>query len=170
MRETKILAVDPGSREMGVALFKNDELLYYGVKNIRAQQSYLKKEAKAERIINLLIEEYRPEILAINQPRIVQTGAELLGAVTREIKCAAKKEKLITYERASKVVRQFICGQGKATRLEASKRIAARYPELSRYIDRRSKWEELYYGKMFAAIAVGLACYYDRPEGQTPSK
>ncbi len=159
MRGNRILAIDPGTREIGVAVLEGEELLYYGVKGVRMRKTSTEVQKEAARIIHHLITDYQPQVLAINQPLILQQSAERLALVIREIKRTARGENLVVYEYAPKIVRQFICGAAKATKRETARQVAVRYPELIRYANGKSKWEEMYYARMFGAVAVGIACY-----------
>jgi len=156
---TKILAIDPGTREIGVALLEGEDLLYYGVKSIRNRKRPQQVLNDAANIIGRLIDIYNPSVLAIEKMFLIQKSASLLIVVADEIKATAQAAGLSVYEYAPTTVRKLICQTGKATKRAAAHIIADRYVELARYLKGRSKWEELYYANMFDAIAVGLACY-----------
>jgi Holliday junction resolvasome RuvABC endonuclease subunit len=73
---TKILAIDPGTKEMGIALlerfgvsgssdYKNGgKLVYHGVKVIPIEKSPNEKLKEGREIILRLIKDYKPNILA----------------------------------------------------------------------------------------------------------
>jgi crossover junction endodeoxyribonuclease RuvC len=155
----QILAIDPGTREIGVAVLEGEALVYYGVKTIRNRKRPQQVLQKAARIVKRLIEDYQPSILAIEKMFLIQKNASLLIVVADEIKATAQAAGLAVYEYAPTTVRKRICQTGKATKRAAAGIIAGRYTELIRYLKGRSKWEELYYANMFDAIAVGLTCY-----------
>lgn len=161
MKGRRILSIDPGTREMGVAVLADGELVYYAVKTNRTRKTVQETCDGADSIVKWLVKEYRPDVLAIRQPLIIQQSAEALATVIREIKQTAQREGLVVCEYAPKTVRQFICGSTKATKRQAAERIAARYGELHRYLEHRSKWEELYYSKLFEAVGVGLTCHFN---------
>ena len=156
--QTKILAIDPGTREIGVAVLSAGELLYYGVKTIRRGGSASKILSQARQVILRLIADYQPQYLAIERMFLIHRSAALLNVTADEIKVVAKEQGLAIYEYAPTVVRKIICQTGKATKKQAAEIIAGQYPELARYLEQRSKWETLYYANMFDAIAVGLCC------------
>lgn len=155
----KILAIDPGTREIGVALLEGEDLLYYGVKSIRNRKRPQQVLQEAAHIIGRLIDTYNPSVLAIEKMFLIQKSGSLLIVVADEIKATARAAGLSVYEYAPTTVRKLICQTGKATKRATARIIADRYVELARYFKGRSKWEELYYANMFDAIAVGLACY-----------
>jgi crossover junction endodeoxyribonuclease RuvC len=158
-KHTKILAIDPGTREIGVAVLEGEALVYYGVKTIRNRKRPQQVLGEASRIVKRLIEDYQPSVLAIEKMFLIQKNASLLIVVADEIKATAQAVGLAVYEYSPTTVRKRICQTGKATKRAVAGIIASRYLELARYLKGKSKWEELYYANMFDAIAVGLACY-----------
>lgn len=151
------LAIDPGTREIGVAVLCDLELLYFGVKSIRWRQSPQSVLGEANKIVIDLIEKYQPAVLAIEKTFMIHKSAALLNVVADEIKATARQHDLIVREYTPTDVRKRICQTGKATKRRAAEVVVSRYPELARFFHQRTKWEELYYANMFDAVAVGLA-------------
>lgn len=165
-KRTKILAIDPGTRELGVAILEGEELIYYGVKTVQRRTTPQEVLGEITRIIKQLIDRYAPSILAIEKVISIQRNSSLLIVATDQIKAAARREELVVYEYEPKVIRKFICQTGKATKREVAKHLARKYYELSQYLNRKSKWEQLYYAKLFDAISVGLICCTQLTDGQ----
>lgn len=166
MKENRVLAINPGTGEIGAAVLADTELLYYGVKILRARKPAPSVCSGAARITHRLITAYQPQAIALIRPLVIHPGGKRLVAVIREIKRLAQDEGVAVYEYAPKTIRQFICGSKRATRGDLARVTAARYPELSLYAKDRSIWEEMYYARMFMAVAAGLADYYNRgPDG-----
>jgi len=159
IKGARILAIDPGSRELGVAVLEGEDLLYYGVKTVRKRTTPQEMLQEITWSIKQLIDYYVPSILAIEKVFLIQKNACLLIVATEQIKAAARKEELAVYEYEPKVIRRLVCQTGKATKREVARHLTRKYYELSRYLNRKSRWEQLYYAKMFDAIAVGLICY-----------
>lgn len=170
MNETRILAINPGTKELGVAVLAAADLLYYAVKilKVRAPDSGITSEAA--RIISQLITAYQPQAVVLIRPLVIQTGGERLVAVIREVKRLAQSEGLPVYEYAPKTIRQFVCGSKRPTRGEIARAVAARYPELCQYAKDKSLWEEMYYARMFLAVAAGLAAYYNTGIKNSPRR
>ena len=160
-----ILAIDPGTRELGVAILEGAALRYYGVKTIHARRTVQQLLRQVTGVIKHLIDEYRPDVLAIEKPIVIQKSAALAAVVADEIKLTARRERLSVHEYTPAAVRQFICGAGKATKSNTAKAIAGRFFELARYQKNRSHTELLYYAHMFDAIALGLTCNHDITNG-----
>lgn len=165
-KRTKILAIDPGTRELGVAILEGEDLLFYGVKSVQKRRNPEEVLGEISRIIKQLIDFYAPSILAIEKVISIQKNASLLIVATDQIKAAARKEELVVNEYEPKLIRRFICQTGKATKREVANHLARKYYELSQYADRKSRWEQLYYAKMFDAIAVGLICSIELADSQ----
>ncbi len=62
---TKILAIDPGTKEMGVAFLEGEKLVYHGVKVISGDKSLNEKLKKGRGIILRSIRDYKPHVLVI---------------------------------------------------------------------------------------------------------
>lgn len=161
IKQTTILAIDPGTRQLGVAVFSGEELLYYAVKTIRRRGSASEILRQVRQVVSRLIADYKPQSLAIEKMFLIQKSAALLNVTADEIKAVAKAEGLAIYEYAPTVVRKIICNTGRATKKEAAKVIVSMYPELTRFLQQRTKWEELYYANMFDAVGVGLAAHME---------
>lgn len=159
MNGPRILAVDPGRSTLGVAVFEGTSLRYYAVKTLRVPGTPEDVRRAVARVIHALITIYRPTHLAIEQPLVVQRRAELLAHVIGTLKSTSRRHGLIVSEHSPLAVRGFICTGAKPTKREVARRLAAHYPELGRYISPQSRWAELYYERMFGAVAVGLVAY-----------
>ena len=164
IRPVKILAIDPGTRHLGVAVLEGSDLIYATVKNVKDQPKTPKdKVCKIEKIIARLIATYRPDILAIEKTLTVQLkSSPLITPLTRAIKKQARSKKLKVLEYAPKVVRQFICQDGKATKMKAAEIIVNKfYPWLRPYLEkdlRKKWWEGKYWLSMFNAVGLALTC------------
>src|SRR4051794_26848050 len=91
-----ILAIAPGTRELGVAVFGGGSLLrHYGVKNIDPKVKKLIGAPKAAvRMIERMINQYQPDVLVIRQPLVVHQRALLLALVIRAIKALATERSI----------------------------------------------------------------------------
>jgi Holliday junction resolvasome RuvABC endonuclease subunit len=168
MNGPRTLAVDPGRSMIGVAVFEGADLHYYAVKKLRVPGTPSAVRRAATHVLKSLIATYRPTHLAIEQPLIVQQRAELLAHVISALKSTARQQGLTVSEYAPQAVRRFICMSNKPTKREVAQRLAARYPELDRYISQQNRWAELYYERMFGAVAVGLVAHalFEQADGK----
>ena len=163
-----ILAIDPGTRELGFAVLAGEELLYYGVKTVTNRKSPSQVLEIVSGFIKKLIESYNPSILAIEKMFVTQKNSALLAVVAEQVKALAREYGLLIFEYAPSSLRKRLCQTGRATKREAARILSLRYSELARYYNRTRMWEQDYYANLFDAIAVGVTCRQDfKQQGET---
>lgn len=151
-----ILAIDPGTKEVGVAVLAGPELCYYAVKTIKRRRPPRALLAETSNFLSRLIQDYRPETLAIEKTFLFQKSAALLSVAAAEMKQVARDRGIAVYEYAPVEVRRLICQGETVTKRETALRIVRRFPELARYLNQPTRWGDLYWANMFDAVAVGL--------------
>lgn len=159
---SKILAIDPGTREMGIAFLDDGKLIYYGVKAIKKKKSPQETLKEGRKVILRLINELKPQYLAVEKTFFAKNQSmSLLNAFVNEIGVVGKRKGLRVISYAPNTVKKFTCGDGRASKEEVAKIIVSKYPELKAYIRQDRKWKERYHQNMFDAVAVGLCCWKD---------
>lgn len=161
-----ILAVDPGTREMGVAVLRGGELLFYGVKTVTNRKNPIIVLETISGYIRNLLKKYHPTYLAIEKMFVTQKNSALLVVVAEQVKALAKEAELPIYEYAPTTVRKRLCQSGRATKRETAEVLSIRFPELKRYYHRTKAWERDYYSNLFDAVAVGVVCQEDLTENK----
>lgn len=159
-----ILAIDPGTKELGVALFQGCELCYFGVKTIKQKPSEQAVLQEMIRLVMALIRHYKPQVLAIEKTDHLQYRTALLHLVAATLKSTAQEQGLTVYEYDPAMVRRRICQRQDASKQRTAKRLAAFYPELNQYRQPGSRWKELYWAHLFDAVALGLVCWWQLRE------
>lgn len=154
-----ILAIDPGTKEIGVAVLSGRELCYYAVKTIKRRQPPQALLAEISGYVAGLIQKHRPQTLAIEKTYLLQQSAALLCVAAAEIKQTARQHGLVVYEYAPAEVRQWLSQRARATKRETARRVVERCPDLARYLKQPTQWGELYWAHMLDAVAVGLRCW-----------
>jgi len=154
----RILAIDPGTKEIGIAVLDGAELVYYAVKTIRDRATAQRILQQVAAMAADLISTYTPKLVAIEKMFVIQKSAALLSVAAEEIKSVARASGLPVLEFAPTTIRKYLCDAGGATKRDVAKMIAVRYPALARYLNTRNKWDEKYYANIFDAVAVGLMC------------
>lgn len=165
----RILAVDPGSRYMGIAFLIGSDLVRADVENLRKPgMRSVEIAKKAEQVLSRWITRYQPDVLAIESPFFAQSKRSLhVQRLIRTITAVGRRERLIVRPIVPTIARRFICTQGRATRLATAQAIASDYPWLQPDYQKeanRSWWKQRYWTSMFDAIAVGLTCNGKRPD------
>lgn len=153
-KQPVILGIDPGARQIGVAIFNGNELLYYGVKTVK--KSGLRKTAfvALEKIITQLMDEYETDCFALEKVVSVQQRNSVVEAVSWQIKAIAQKHHYRFKEYSPSFVRETICGKTKATRDETYRILTDQYPELRRYLSATRIWQKAYFAHLFDAVAT----------------
>jgi Holliday junction resolvasome RuvABC endonuclease subunit len=155
-RNKRILAIDPGSREMGLAVLDGTDLIYHGVKSLKKFRPEENLKQTVKDILTRLIIEYGVKVLAVENGMVSQIASPLFQAVFEAIREVAKQKRLKLTTYSPNTVRKFVCRDGKATKRRTARIIADRYPELEIYLEQNYRWKELYWLNAFDAIAVGL--------------
>lgn len=152
----RILAVDPGTRYLGVAIMEDDEPIYYAVKTIKINQVDSKRLDEAKTIIQKLIDIYRPEILVIEKPKPHWSKqSELLNKIIKAIQDVAKNNKMGIKKFSPKEIRKIICGNAKATKNEMLDVLLQQYPKLQIILKSR-QIKDRYWNHLFDAMILGL--------------
>jgi crossover junction endodeoxyribonuclease RuvC len=160
LKHTRILAIDPGIREMGVALLQDKELIYHGVETINKQLSPHEKLKEGRKIVLRLITDFKPRILAYEKTFIGRNKrAALLNVFSEEIEAIGKRKGLQVVSFAPNTVKKFICGNGHAGKKEVARVIISMFPELKVYLTQDRAWKENFHYNRFDACALALVTH-----------
>jgi crossover junction endodeoxyribonuclease RuvC len=159
MRKTnRTLAIDPGTREMGVAVFENDRLIYHGVEvfpRLLSPQDQLKLIRTA---VARLIHDFRPDVVVLEKTFMGKSRcAVLLSALGDQIAALGRHRGTTVASLAPNAVKKAVAGYGWATKAEVAKAVAGRYPKLKAYLPPGRKWKLQRHYNMFDAVALGVA-------------
>lgn len=155
--KNKFVAIDPGTKEMGIAFFEGEELIYHSVKVIKNRTSPNDILQEGRLTIQRIIRDFEPSILVIEKTFVAHNrNAALLNVLAEEIKSIAKRKGLSIREIAPSTVKKHICGNGGASKEEVAKAIVSKYPELKVYITNERKWKKQFHENMFDAVALGV--------------
>lgn len=152
----KILAINPGTRYIGTAVFEGPELLDWAVKV--AQGKFCKE--KRQRILQVLrdfIDRNEPDILAIKKLHRSRSSANLNTLVGR-IKQTAKRKGLKIYQYPIKDVEGFFIPEGKKNKNKLAQIMTWKYPELVHEFNKEEQNKNHYHIRMFEAVALGAMC------------
>ncbi len=156
-KSQKILAIDPGTRNIGVAFLEGTELIYFGVKTIRQKKSSAEVLQEGKKIIHRPIKDFKPTTLVVEKTFFPNNRNSItLNTLAKEIQKIGKSHRLKVLVIAANTVRKNICGNGLASKNEVAKVVVARFPELKPYLTSDRRWKEKFHRNMFDAIALGL--------------
>jgi len=157
-KQHTILAIDPGTRELGFAVLDGDRLLYHGVKTIESQDSPRARLDASRKLVARMFRDFGPGVLAIERTFFSKNrNASLLNVLDDEIVAMAKRRKVKVVRLAASTVKKAVTGNGHATKREVAEAVIDRYPDLRAYFLNGRKWVRKYQANMFDAVAIGLA-------------
>lgn len=149
-----ILAIAPGTRELGIAVFIEFELIYFSVKTSNPKNNLLKQVSKKLRSV---IKRFKPQIVVIKSVSQYQKLSKELENVINQIKTEAERNNLRTIEITFEQIKNELGNNSKTTQKKVFESLLSEYPELKRFWNRPNKWQNNYYAFLFSAVAVGAA-------------
>jgi len=156
-RAKRILAIDPGTRWMGVAVMQKGKLLNHGVEVIKRGSNPRENLKNARKAVLRLIRDFEPDILAVEKAFFANnSNAPLMKALEDNIRLIARRKKLKLVAFAPSSIKKFICGDGWAKKKQVAQAVLVKYPQLRVYYTQDRGWKEVFHQNMFDAVAVGL--------------
>jgi Holliday junction resolvasome RuvABC endonuclease subunit len=152
-----ILGIDPGARQIGIAVMKDDELVFYAVKTFKKGDDE-EKLKKLRLIIEKLVTDYRVEYVALEKIVFVQQHRSFVKIVYDKIKEFLKERNIELFEYNPKVIRQIICDAQKPTKRNTALILAQKHAELVKYFNVAKLWQKRYFAQLFDAIAAAQVC------------
>jgi RNase H-fold protein (predicted Holliday junction resolvase) len=153
-----ILAIAPGSREFGVAVFSERELIYFAVRTLpRGRSAALQKEEVSELLLELFAN-FKPQLVVLRAVSKYQQTSVALREIVKFVKRQAKAREIPVTEISLEQVKSFFQDAGKDTQKRAFQTLANLYPELRQFSSRPSKWQSDYYHNLLSAVLIGVVC------------
>jgi Holliday junction resolvasome RuvABC endonuclease subunit len=166
MQHKTILGIDPGTKEMGLAVLRGRELMYFGVRTLRNGTRPYDVIGLARRIVLAAIERYAPDIVAIEEPFNLPTKrAHLLNVIADELRGRAEEVGLEVVALSPSAIRERVTGNPHATKIDVAEvLVRGGLEQLRDLIPRRPKRAALglrprdkYWLHMFDALALATA-------------
>jgi Holliday junction resolvasome RuvABC endonuclease subunit len=153
----RILAIDPGTGHIGIAVLQGSDLLYHGVITMPHPRAPEAVRRNTRVLLRQLFSDFRPKVLAVEENSIGSKRARsLLHAVVSETLRLGRREGMHVVTRTASTVKKSVTGNGRASKEEVARAVARRYPELTAYLRQTAKWRALYHANMFDAVALGM--------------
>ena len=156
-----VIDIAPGTRALGVAVYEGLHLIYYGIKEAgkhRVAHTPHSRARQAAATVDQLIHKYQPQVMTIGRLNTVQQFSPKLRTITQHLTRLARHRRIIMRVYDPALVRRALYEEGRATRVTTTKQIATLYPELKRLACDVSIWQQIYYARMFTAVAAGYLC------------
>lgn len=157
-KNNRILAIDPGTQNMGFAVFDGKKLVLYGVTTIRRRKSSREILMAGREIIRELMDDFRPGSLVVEKTLFANNkGSATLNKLTEDIITIGRKKRIKTLALSANTVRKEICHDGMAGKQEVAVKMVERFPELKPYLYSDRRWKEEFFYNMFDAVCLGEA-------------
>jgi len=165
--EPTILAIDPGTRELGFALLRGPHLIDCGVLTLRHVPPQRRLTA-VKQAFERWISAGRPDALVLedipSRPRLGGLGLPSLGRLLRRL---SRHHGLALSSYSAKAVRRSLLNNGWAGKAEIVGPLVGRFPELRVYRGQNRKWKDHHWHNLFDAVALAL---HHQAIAQPPSR
>lgn len=154
----RILALDPGTKEMGIALMEGFDLIDYRVKTFRNERKPHELLGQAKHIMVQLLEEAEPDVVVIEKPFFAGTKrSALLTFLVQELRARVSAGSVTLREYGPRQVREILLGNPKATKRDVARYVIGQFPELKQHFHPGDFWKEKHWSHVFDAVALGVA-------------
>jgi Holliday junction resolvasome RuvABC endonuclease subunit len=167
-----ILGIDPGTKQMGLAVIRGSMLLRASVHTLRNGGHPHQVIGQARSVVLSYVTKHQPEIVAVERPLLVPTKrAALVSVIVEELRGRSKDLGLRVVELSARDARKTIVGDPFAKKIDVARALVRNhFPELRSRVPSPPKRAALgfdhrdrYWLHMFDAIAVALAVSYTAP-------
>lgn len=153
----RILAIDPGTRLMGVAFLDDGKLIYHTVEVIAKGPSPQRTLQRARDAVVRLMDDFEPNVVAVERTFFNQNrNTALLNVLFDEIRSLARRRRLSFVSFAPSSVKKFTSGDGRASKKQVAMAVVSKFPELKVYLSQDRAWKERFHQNMFDAVALGI--------------
>ena len=166
MAHPTILGIDPGTKEMGLAVLNGRELRYFGVRTLRNGTRPHDVIGQAKRIMLAAIEAHQPQVVAIEAPLdLPGRRSHLLNVIADELRERSEELGLEVVALSPEAIRERVVGNPRATKLDVAEALVkGGFDQLRDLVPRRPTRSALgwrprdkYWLHMFDALALSLA-------------
>lgn len=152
----RIIAVNPGWRHTGIAVFRGSELDDWAMKSIR-RRTVDEVYCNMTDILDDLVDTNGSEVLAIKKLHPARSSRNL-RELTRRLKVWAVKKRLTMNEYSIKEIESFLLSSGRLNKTHLMEEVAARYPVLYLELEKEKQSRSHYLVRVFEAVALGMTC------------
>jgi Holliday junction resolvasome RuvABC endonuclease subunit len=151
----RVIGINPGTRYLGIAVFDGPELMDWRIKVLKGKRSEEKMQ-KALGIISDFMERYQPNVLAIKKLHPSRRSEGLLR-LANKIKEFSRRKKIKVCQYSIKEIESIFIEGGKLTKRNLIEAIVKLYPVLHHDLSKERNNRNLYYFRVFEAVALALA-------------
>lgn len=153
----RVMGIDPGTREMGIAVLEDGKLIHHAVESFSSNRSPHNRLQECRRRIIRLLNDFKPNVIVIERTFFANNrNAALLNVLFDEIRAIARRKKIKLISVAPSTMKKAMCGDGHASKNEIARAVATRFSELKVYIGQDRQWKARQHSNRFDAIALAL--------------
>jgi|PersoiStandDraft_1058852.scaffolds.fasta_scaffold18627_3 Holliday junction resolvasome RuvABC endonuclease subunit len=153
----RILAIDPGIREMGIAVLDDEKLIHHGVLCLRDRRAPKDIRTYDRDLLRTIIVDYHPDLVALERTMIGNSGnSATLNRVSAYIRRLCRRQGVPIRVLAASTVKKHLTGSGQASKTAVARAVARRYPELRVYLRQKVKWKTRFQANRFDAVGLGI--------------
>lgn len=157
--EHRTLALDPGTRFLGYALFDGHDLVYHGVVTAPVESPPWDRLRTMTARVARMIHDFQPDTLALEGALVRVRRAALMQALVRTLIRLGHRRCLTTRAFAPSTVKKVLAGHGHASKEDVWRIVIDEYPELRPYVLSEPQWRARFHGNMLDAVAVALVVF-----------
>lgn len=156
-KPTRILALAPGRREFGLAVFTGIELTNFSLRSFRNVRSDRAVINEVVTLMRELIDCFDPGAVAVRSISKYQRTSSILQPISQVLRREATINNIPFVEVTINQIKSTLSNDEKSTKIEAFRQLAHLYPELIHFIDLPNQWQNQYYNNLIMAVSVGAA-------------
>jgi hypothetical protein len=150
----RILAVNPGSRYIGIAVFRGSELLDWGVKVVGGRTPSGKLGC-VRAILRDCIERYDPDVLSIKRLHRSRSSPRLRD-LTRKIIVLSRRRGIEVHLFSIRDLEGAHCAETTKNKRKLAEAVVSMYPALTHALQHEKANKNPYHIRMFEAVALGI--------------
>jgi Holliday junction resolvasome RuvABC endonuclease subunit len=150
-----ILAINPGTRYVGLAIFEGTDLVYWRTRMLRGRWSK-EKIRSVERIIIEHVEHYHVTTIAVKDPYSYKASRNLKYLTSAIVRLAQRRKLKLHLYRLNDLKDALAPGL-KVNKTDLAGLVAAQYRFLIPLLEKERKNKHSYLLRMFEAAAAGMA-------------
>jgi len=153
----RIIGINPGTRYLGLAVFQDRSLFDWRIKRLDGKWSKDKID-KTIGVISDHIDLYGLNTVALKKLHPARSSKNLRLLVSR-INALARRKKLRINQFSIKELEKFLLEEVKHNKKNLAEKMGADYPCLIHELEKEKIHKNLYYLRMFEAVALGAVCF-----------
>ncbi|MFN0279176.1 MAG: hypothetical protein ACKVRN_11315 [Pyrinomonadaceae bacterium] len=159
-----LLIVTPYTKRLGMAVFQDGELIYFGVKTFKRPRTAESISDETANKLGELLDQFNPALVIVKSLTTHQTGSVKHRGIARTIKRTLNTVGISIVESSFEEARRNLVAEDNPPKKSAFAILRKLYPELARFVYFQNRHQSEYYTPMLAAITIGLAYRQEKPQ------